>query len=233
MITIRKSSERGHADHGWLDTYYTFSFADYRDRNHMGFESLRVINEDRVAPDTGFGMHPHQNMEIVTVMLSGALRHEDSLGSVSTLHAGEVQRMTAGRGVMHSEFNASNSEPAHLLQIWIRPRERDLEPSYEQQAFDANANGAPVAQLIASPDGRDGSLTIQQDVNLYRVRLNAGQSWNDAALPNGKAWVQVINGKVTLNDAALAAGDGARIEDESHIELTAQSDADVLLFTFA
>lgn len=232
MITIRKSNERGHADHGWLDTYYTFSFADYRDRNHMGFESLRVINEDRVAPDTGFGMHPHQNMEIVTVMLSGALRHEDSLGSASTIHAGEVQRMTAGRGVMHSEFNASDSEPAHLLQIWIRPRERDLEPSYEQKAFVASANGAPAAQLVASPDGRDGSLTIQQDVSLYRVRLNAGQEWTTDALPTGKAWLQVIDGSVRVNGVSLSRGDGAQIERESQLSLRADTASDVLLFVF-
>jgi len=233
MITIRKSNERGHADHGWLDTYHTFSFAGYRDPNHMGFESLRVINEDRVAPGTGFGSHPHQNMEIVTIVLAGALRHEDSLGTGSTIHAGDVQRMTAGSGVTHSEFNASNSEPVHFMQIWIYPREKNLEPSYEQKTFDATANGAPAAQLVASPDGRDGSLTIQQDVNVYRVRLKSGQSWSDAPLPTGKGWVQVIDGKVALNSVTLESGDGARIEDEVQLELTAEQDADVLLFSFA
>jgi len=232
MITIRKSNERGHADHGWLDTYHTFSFAGYRDPNHMGFESLRVINEDRVAPGAGFGSHPHQNMEIVTIVLAGALRHEDSLGTGSTIYAGDVQRMTAGSGVTHSEFNASNSEPVHFMQIWIYPREKNLEPSYEQKTFGATANGAPAAQLVASPDGRDGSLTIQQDVSLYRVRLKAGQQWTLDTLPTGKAWLQVIEGDLGVKERALNRGDGAQIEDEEQMSLTSNMDSDVLLFVF-
>lgn len=232
MITIRKSNERGHADHGWLDTFHTFSFAGYRDPNHMGFESLRVINEDRVAADTGFGAHPHENMEIVTVVLAGALRHEDSLGTGSTINAGDVQCMTAGSGLTHSEFNASKTEPVHFIQIWIRPRERGLTPRYEQKTFDEKANAGAVSTLLASPDGRDGSLTINQDVLLYRVRLDAGQSWQLDSLQTGKAWVQMVDGDALINEMPLSSGDGARIEAESRLSLSAKTQADVLVFQF-
>lgn len=236
MITIRKSDERGHFDHGWLDTFHSFSFADYHDDAHMGFRSLRVINEDRIAPKSEFGTHGHRDMEIITYLLSGALAHKDSLGTGSTIRPGEVQRMSAGTGVMHSERNPGDSEPAHLLQIWILPDRRGHEPSYEQKRFpDAERRGR--LRLVASPDGADGSVSIHQDARLYSTLLQPGESVQHALGAGRGAWVQVASGAVTLEGGAaggkpvrLSAGDGAALEQESGVSLTAITPAEVLLF---
>ena len=229
MIALRKSSERGHANHGWLDSYHSFSFADYHDPRHMGFSVLRVINEDRVAPGTGFPTHGHRDMEIVTYVLEGALDHKDSLGNGSTIRPGEVQRMSAGRGVRHSEFNPSDSEPVHLLQIWILPDRAGHAPGYEQKHFNpAELEGR--LRLVASPNGHDGSVTIHQDARLYATRLDGAASVSHALAPGRRAYVQVARGAVTLNDVPLSAGDGAGIENESLVALASGKDAEVLLF---
>jgi redox-sensitive bicupin YhaK (pirin superfamily) len=244
MITIRKADERGHIDHGWLDTFHTFSFADYHDDAHMGYRSLRVINEDRIAPKSEFGTHGHRDMEIITYLLSGSLAHKDSLGNGSTIRPGEVQRMSAGTGVMHSERNPEPSEPAHLLQIWILPDRRGHEPSYEQKRFsDAERRGQ--LRLVASPDGAEGSVSIHQDSRLYSTLLQPGESVQHALGAGRGAWVQVAKGAVTLEgggaaggadgDASgkpvrLSAGDGAAIEQESGVALTAITPAEVLVF---
>lgn len=231
MIAVRRSSERGHFDHGWLDTRHTFSFAAYHDSRHMGFRALRVINEDRVAPGAGFPLHPHENMEIVTYVLEGALRHRDTLGNGTVIQRGEVQRMSAGTGVMHSEFNASSAEPVHFLQIWILPASLGVEPSYEQRPFDLDARrGALVS--IAAPDGAEGALTINQDVRLFASRLAAGDEIALPLAPGRGAWVQVASGEIELPPAALSlsAGDGASIEDEPRVALRAVEDAELLLF---
>lgn len=236
MMQVRRSADRGHFNHGWLDTYHSFSFADYHDPDHMGFRALRVINEDRIAPGAGFGMHPHRDMEIVTVMLAGALQHRDSLGHAAVLRPGEVQRITAGRGVLHSEFNASATEPAHLLQIWLFPRARGLTPDYAQQAVAASSDG--VLQPLVSPDGRAGSLVIQQDATLYRATLGAGQSLTHVLAPPHHAWVQVLRGGLGVADdgspaAVLAAGDGAAMNEIAALTITAEADAEFLLFDLA
>ena len=219
MITIRPSNERGGADHGWLQSWHTFSFADYYDPEHMGFETLRVINEDYIDGGQGFGKHPHRDMEIVTVMVSGALEHQDSIGNRSVIRPGEVQRMTAGSGVFHSEYNHSPDETAHLLQIWIIPEERRLTPGYEQKSFPEGKN-----VLVASPDARDGSLKIHQQVEIYRVEGDF-----DLDLKRS-AWVQLIEGDVTVNGTKIAAGDGAAVEGEPKLALRGQGKA--LLFHF-
>lgn len=232
MISIRRSQDRGHFNHGWLDTYHTFSFADYYDPDQMGFRALRVMNEDRVAPGMGFGMHGHRDMEIVTYVLSGALEHKDSLGHGEALRPGELQRMTAGRGIRHSEFNPSATEPVHLYQIWLLPREAGLEPGYEQKAF-AESERHNRLKLVASPGGDDGSLTIQQDARLYLATLDGGVSLTHT-LPAGRhAWIQVLRGAIDLNGTALAAGDGAAISNESKLAIRATSPAEVLLFDLA
>jgi len=246
MITIRKSDERGHFDHGWLDTFHTFSFADYHDDAHMGFRSLRVINEDRVAPRREFGTHGHRDMEIITYMLAGEIAHKDNMGNGSTIRPGEVQRMSAGTGVMHSERNPAPGTPAHLLQIWILPDRRGHEPSYEQKRFpDAERRG--TLRLVASPDGAEGSVSIHQDSRLYTTLLQPGESVHHALQPGRGAWVQVASGAVTLEGGAtsgaaggagaaagkpvrLSAGDGASLEEESGVTLTAITPAEVLLF---
>jgi len=243
MITIRKAGERGHFDHGWLDTFHTFSFADYHDEAHMGYRSLRVINEDRVAPRREFGMHGHRDMEIITVMLSGELAHKDSMGNGSTIRPGEVQRMSAGTGVMHSERNPSATEPAHLLQIWILPDRRDHEPSYEQKRFpDAERRGK--LRLVSSPDGAEGSVTIHQDSRVSTTLLQPGETVRHELASGRGAWVQVASGAVTLEGGAegggtatrgsrpvrLSTGDGAAIEQESGVTLTAITPAELLLF---
>ncbi len=229
MIALRKSSERGHANHGWLDSFHSFSFADYHDPRHMGFSVLRVINEDRVAPGTGFPTHGHRDMEIVTYVLKGALEHKDSLGNGSTIHPGEVQRMSAGRGVRHSEFNPSDSEPVHLLQIWILPDRAGHAPGYEQKHFNpAELEGR--LRLVASPNGHDGSVTIHQDARLYATRLDGAANVSHALAPGRRAYVQVARGAVTLNNVPLSAGDGAGIENESLVALASGKDAEVLLF---
>lgn len=232
MITLRKSADRGHLNHGWLDTYHTFSFGDYYDPAHMSFRSLRVMNEDRVAPGQGFGMHGHRDMEIVTYVLSGALQHKDSLGHGEVLRPGELQRMSAGSGIRHSEFNPSATEEVHLYQIWLLPRAAGLTPSYEQKAF-ADQERHNRLRLVASPTGEHGSLTIQQDARLYLATLDANQSLTHELAPGRHAWLQVLRGAVTLNERPLATSDGAAISDESQLTIAATQPAEVLLFDLA
>ncbi|HVS75238.1 MAG TPA: pirin family protein [Candidatus Acidoferrales bacterium] len=232
MMHIRRSRERGHFDHGWLDTYHTFSFGDYHDPKYVEFRALRVLNEDVVSPDKGFPAHPHRDMEIVTYVLEGALRHRDSMGNGSVIRPGDVQRMSAGTGVTHSEHNASKSEPVHLLQIWIYPERNGLAPGYEQKAFsDAEKRGR--LRLVASPDGREGSVTIHQDAELYATLLAAGETVRQEGKPGRHAWVQVARGSVKLNGQELSAGDGAALSGEKTILLTGVRDAEVLLFDLA
>jgi len=229
MIALRKSNERGHADHGWLKSWHSFSFADYHDADHMGWGPLRVINEDIVAPATGFGMHGHRDMEIVTYLLSGPLRHQDSMGNGATFRAPEVQRMSAGRGVMHSEFNAAADEPVHLLQIWIQPDVIGIAPEYEQKTFDdAAKRGAWCA--IASPDGRDGSLTIHQNALLFARKVGAGDTVKYALTGGRRAYLHVVSGAVTVNGQSLAGGDAAKVADETNLEILAGSESELLLF---
>lgn len=232
MITLRKSEDRGHFDFGWLDTYHTFSFDRYYDPAHMLFRSLRVINEDRVAPGQGFPRHSHADMEIVTYILSGALEHRDSMGNGSVIRPGDIQRMSAGTGVSHSEYNPSETEPVHLLQIWILPRARGLNPSYEQKAFSRDERGGRF-RLVASEDGREGSVTIQQDARLYATILPRGALVEHKLAESRYAWVQVARGTVKLNDVELNQGDGAAISEEAIIKLVAHDDAEVLLFDLA
>src|SRR4051794_10360017 len=229
MIRVRKGSERGHFDHGWLDTYHTFSFGRYYDPRHMGFRALRVINEDRVAPGRGFGAHPHEDMEIITYVLAGALAHRDSLGTGSTIRPGELQRMTAGTGITHSEFNPSATEPVHLYQIWLEPERAGLEPSYEQNAFPEDERRNRL-RLVASPDGHDGSLTIRQDARLYLATLEGGREVSHELRPGRHAWLQVLRGDVTLNGLALSAGDGAALGDEAGLVIRSDRPSEVLLF---
>jgi quercetin 2,3-dioxygenase len=228
MIELRRSNERGHFDHGWLNTYHTFSFADYHDPVQMGFRSLRVINEDRVQPGQGFGTHPHRDMEIITYVLSGALAHTDSAGGEGVLHPGEVQHMTAGSGIRHSEFNASQTEPVHFLQIWLLPEKSGLKPGYEQRRFDIDD-----LRLVASHDGRDGSMRVHQDVDLYAARLKTGQTVSHALPPKRYGWLQVVRGAITVNGTELQAGDGAGIRDEPRLEMRAAEAAEFLLFDLA
>jgi hypothetical protein len=226
-LLLRKSADRGKADHGWLKSHHTFSFADYLDAEHHHFRALRVINEDRVAPGEGFPSHAHADMEILTYVLEGGVRHKDSMGTNGILRPGDVQRMTAGRGVVHSEFNASSVETLHFLQIWLFPETRALEPGYEQKRFDDKRNRL---RLIASRDARDGSLAIHQDADVYASELEKGGELRLALKPGRGAWLQVARGVVSLNGIALAAGDGARIEDESALVMGAVEAAEFLLF---
>lgn len=232
MITLRKSHERGHANHGWLDSYHTFSFADYYDPAEMGFSSLRVINEDRVAPKGGFPTHPHRDMEIVTYILAGELAHQDSMGNGSVIRVGDVQRMTAGTGIRHSEFNASESEPVHLLQIWIEPAATGLTPSYEQKHFSA-AEKQGALRLVASQDGRDGSVTIHQDAALYAAVLSGGESVPYTLAAPRRAYLHLARGRAKLNGYPLEAGDGAKIHGPENVNLEALEDVEVLLFDLA
>ena len=232
MLAIRRSHERGHANHGWLDTHYTFSFADYYDPEHVHFRTLRVINDDRVAGGGGFPMHPHRDMEIVTYVLEGGLEHRDSMGNGSVIRPGDVQRMSAGTGVTHSEFNASKTEPVHLLQIWMFPERKGIKPSYEQKAF-SEADKRSRLRLVASPDGRDGSVTIHQDNEMYATVLRKGETVRHELKPERHAWVQVARGSVKLNGQELAEGDGAAISEEKAIELAGVKDAELLLFDLA
>ena len=229
MITIRKSAERGHFDHGWLDTHFTFSFADYFDPRHVQFRTLRVLNDDRVAPGAGFPEHPHRDMEIVTYVLEGALQHRDSMGNGSVIKPGDVQYMSAGRGVTHSEFNASKSEPVHLLQIWMFPREKGLQPAYDQKSF-AESERRGKLRLVASPDGREESVAIRQDNELYATLLGAGDVVRHELKPKRHAYVQVARGTVTLNGKKLEEGDGAAVSNERALELQGVKDAEVLVF---
>ena len=229
MITIRKANDRGHANHGWLDSYHTFSFADYYDPKFMGFRSLRVINEDQIAAKRGFGTHSHRDMEIITYVLEGALEHQDSMGNRSVMRPGEVQRMTAGTGVSHSEYNHSDREATHLLQIWILPETRGLEPGYEQKAYsDAEKRGKLC--LIASQDGRDGSVKVHQDLNLYATVLGEGEQVNFSVKGDRQVWVQVARGSVVLNGQLLAQGDAAAVSQETTLNLTGKEPAEVLVF---
>jgi quercetin 2,3-dioxygenase len=232
MIKIRKSQERGHFDHGWLDTHFTFSFADYYDPEHVEFRTLRVLNDDRVAAGGGFPTHPHRDMEIVTYVLGGALEHRDSMGSGSVIRPGDVQYMSAGGGVTHSEFNASKTEPVHLLQIWMFPEKKGLKPMYDQKHF-PEAEKRGKLRLVASPDGRDGSVKIRQDNELYATLLGTGESVKHALKPERYAYVQVARGSVKLNGTKLEAGDGAAISAEKSVELKGVDDAEVLLFDLA
>src|SRR5246127_4824712 len=229
MITIRKSNDRGHADHGWLDTRFPFSFADYFDPEQVQFRTLRVMNDDRVAGGGGFPTHPHRDMEIVTYVLEGALAHKDSMGNGSVIKPGDVQYMSAGTGVAHSEFNASKTEPVHLYQIWMLPDKNGHPPTYDQRNF-SEAEKRGKLRLVVSPDGRDGSVKIRQDNELYATVLGAGESVKHELKPERHAYVQVARGSVTLNGTKLAAGDGAAISREKALELTGVEDAEVLLF---
>jgi len=232
MITRRPSNERGHANHGWLDTYHSFSFANYYHPKHMGFRDLRVINEDRVRPGRGFGAHPHNDMEIVTYVLQGALEHKDSMGNGSVIHAGDVQRISAGTGITHSEYNPSQSEIVHFLQIWMTPQATGTKPTYEQRTFSIEEKRGRLC-LIVSPDGRDESITVNQDVELYATVLTPGEQVTHNLKPNRYAWVQVIRGTVLLNDLSLEAGDGVAISEEELLEIQANTEAEALLFDLA
>ncbi len=229
LFTTRRASDRGHADHGWLDSYHTFSFADYHDPNHMQFGSLRVINEDRVQPGQGFGTHSHRDMEIITLVLEGALRHQDSMGNGSVIRPGEVQRMSAGTGVTHSEFNASEAEPVHLYQIWILPERKGLPPSYEQKAFPPGSMAGGL-QLVASRDGRGGSVTIHQDASLYLAKLERGGSVKHTLAPGRHAWVQVARGAVEVSGLDLRSGDGLAVSGEEAVEISGAPAGEILLF---
>ncbi len=229
MITIRKASERGHTNLGWLDSYHSFSFGEYRDPEHMGFRTLRVINDDCVAPGKGFGTHPHREMEIVTYVLAGALEHKDSMGNGSIIRPGDVQRMSAGTGVLHSEFNPSDTEEGHFLQIWIFPQDNGIEPGYEQKHFSREEKLGKM-RLIASSDGRDSSVTIHQDARIYAAVLEKDMAV-EMPIENGRhLWIHVASGEAKLNDSALAAGDGAAVSEENKIKLTGLDNAEVLVF---
>jgi redox-sensitive bicupin YhaK (pirin superfamily) len=232
MITIRKAQERGRTALDWLDSWHSFSFGDYHDPKQMGFRTLRVLNDDWVGPGGGFGMHPHRDMEIVTYVLEGSLQHHDSLGNGSLIRPGEVQRMTAGTGIMHSEFNASETAPVHLLQVWLLPNRRGLEPGYEQRPFPL-AQPAGGLSLVASPTGRDGSLTIHQDADVHAGRLAAGAVTRHTVSAGRHVWVQVANGSARVNGNALETGDGAALSDEKALELSTASGAEVMLFDLA
>ncbi len=234
MNTLRKAADRGHANHGWLDSHHTFSFADYYDPRHMGFGTLRVINEDRVAAGQGFPTHGHRDMEIISFVLDGAVAHRDSMGTGATIPRGDVQRMSAGTGVQHSEFNASKTDPVHFLQIWILPAKKDAPPGYEQKTFsDDEKNGR--LRVVASPDGRDGSVTVHQDVTLQAGRFASGQSATYELPAGRRAWVQIARGKARVNGIEMAAGDGLAVTQEARVTIDGISDdgSELLLFDLA
>lgn len=228
MITIRKAQDRGQADYGWLNTAYSFSFANYHDPKWMGFRSLRVINDDTVAGGGGFDMHPHRDMEIVTYVLSGALQHRDSMGNTAVMKAGDVQRISAGTGILHSEFNYSPIEPVHLLQIWLLPDRKGAKPSYAEKSFANAANGQ--LHLIASGTGRDGAVGINQDADVFVAKLGAGDRIQHALKPGRHAWVQVAEGELTLNGQTLSVGDGAAVSEETVLELAGRKTTQALVF---
>jgi redox-sensitive bicupin YhaK (pirin superfamily) len=232
MITIRRADERGHAQHGWLDSFHTFSFADYYDEAHMGFRALRVINEDRVEPAQGFGTHPHRDMEIISYVLEGGIEHKDSMGTGSVIRPGDVQRMSAGTGVRHSEYNASKSEPVHFLQIWLMPAERGITPSYEQKAFTADEKRGRL-RVVASPDGRDGSVTVHSDAVLHAGLFDKGESAELPLREGRHAWVHVARGKVRVNGKELAAGDGAAVSEQASVKVEGVDGGEVLVFDLA
>jgi hypothetical protein len=228
-MEIRRSTERGHAQHGWLDSFHSFSFADYHDPKHMGFGPLRVINEDRVQPGQGFGTHGHRDMEIISYVLEGGLAHRDSMGNGSTLRPGDVQRMSAGTGVRHSEYNASDREAVHFLQIWIEPAVRNVTPGYEEAHFDA-ASKRGTLRLIASPDGREGSVSIHQDANVYAALIDGAERAEFAQRAGRRTYVHVVRGALTVGGQPLVAGDALKSLGEARIVLESGSDAEVLLF---
>jgi redox-sensitive bicupin YhaK (pirin superfamily) len=232
MIQIRKSADRGRFDFGWLDTRHSFSFGDYWDPEHTNFRTLRVLNEDRVQPGAGFPAHPHRDMEILSYVVEGALEHKDSMGTGSVIRPGDVQRMSAGSGVTHSEHNPSRTEGAHFLQIWIVPERRGLQPGYEQKRFEDDEKRGKL-RLVASHDGQDGSITIHQDVKVYAGLLPQGGEVTHALDPGRHSWLQLVRGKLALNGHELAAGDGAAASGETALSLTAREDAEVLLFDLA
>ena len=232
MLTIRKAEDRGHANHGWLDSYHTFSFANYYDPNHMEFRALRVINEDRVSPGAGFGTHGHRDMEILTYVLEGALEHKDSIGTGSVIKPGDVQRMSAGTGIQHSEFNHSKTDSVHFLQIWLLPEKKGLPASYEQREFGLAQNPGKM-HLVAARDRREGAITVHQDVDLYAAVLEPNQRVSYTLQAQRYAWVQVARGEITLNGLPLDKGDGAAISDETDIVIEARTDAEILLFDLA
>ena len=229
MITLRKAAERGHADHGWLDSRHSFSFADYHDPAHMGFGPLRVINEDRVQPGQGFGTHGHRDMEIISYVLEGGLAHRDSMGNGSVIRPGDVQRMSAGTGITHSEYNASERDPVHFLQIWIEPDVRGIAPSYEEKRFD-DASKRGQWRLIASRDGREGSVRIHQDARVYVTRLEAGETISHELANGRRAYVHVIRGDARVNEQPLSTGDALKVESEREVRVDHAQAADILLF---
>jgi quercetin 2,3-dioxygenase len=228
MIQIRKSNERGHAKHGWLDSHHTFSFADYYDPQHTHFRDLRVINEDRVAPKMGFGMHPHRDMEIISYVVDGELRHRDSMGNTAVMRAGDVQRISAGKGITHSEVNDSSAKPVHFLQIWIMPDVDGAKPDYAEKSFAQAAPGK--LHLVASKAGRDGSIAINQDADLYVAKLQAGEGFLHSFAAGRHGWLQVIEGDVSVNGERLALGDAAAISDAESVKISAGKSAHFLLF---
>jgi redox-sensitive bicupin YhaK (pirin superfamily) len=232
MITFRKASERGHADHGWLDSYHTFSFADYYDPKHMGFGPLRVINDDTVAGGGGFPPHPHRDMEIISYVIEGALTHRDNMGNGSTMRPGDVQRMSAGRGVVHSEFNASKTEPVHFLQIWILPERAGLSAGYEQKFFAEDEKRGKL-RLIAAPTAEDGAVVVRQDVRLFATLLAEGAAVKHTIADQRKGWVHVVKGEAVLNGHVLGAGDGAAVEGTQELTLSSPTSGEILLFDMA
>jgi hypothetical protein len=232
MLQVRKSQERGYADHGWLRSFHSFSFAGYYDPEHMGFGNLRVINEDRVAAGAGFGTHGHKDMEIISYVLSGELAHKDSMGNVESIPPGDVQRMSAGRGVQHSEFNHKADQTTHFLQIWIEPNVRGIEPGYEQKSF-AEAEKRGRLRLVASPDGAEGSVRMHADARLYAGLLDGAETANLALDPKRKSYVHLVRGELSVNGTPLSTGDAALIANESQLSLSAGKDAEVLVFDLA
>ena len=230
MLTVRKSQERGHANHGWLNSYHSFSFANYFDPNFMGFGTLRVINEDIIQAKMGFPTHSHQNMEIITYVIEGALEHKDSMGNTSVIRPGEIQRMSAGTGVSHSEYNHSDRELVHLLQIWILPEKKGLPASYEQKMYSA-AEKQGQLRLVGSRDGRNGSVTIHQDVDLYASLLDTGETIEYEIKGDSQIWLQLISGDLKVNDREVSAGDAVAIYDETNLVIVAQTNAEFLLFS--
>lgn len=232
MIKIRKAKDRGRANHGWLNTYHSFSFANYYDPNYMGFRSLRVINEDTIAPGAGFGTHGHRDMEIITYVLEGAIEHQDSIGNGSVIRPKEVQKMSAGTGILHSEYNYSQTDLVHLLQIWIVPDRKGLQPSYEQKKFDLAKNPGSL-HLIAAPDGKNNSIVIHQDVYLSAAILKPGQNISYVLNPSRYAWLQVVRGAIELNDLLLENGDGAAVSQETELVIRSSQESEILLFDLA
>ena len=232
MITLRKASERGHADHGWLDSHHTFSFADYHDPRHMGFRALRVINDDRVAAGRGFGSHPHRDMEIISYVLEGALAHKDSMGTGAVIRPGDVQRMSAGTGVVHSEFNASPTEKVHFLQIWIVPDKRGITPGYEQKTFTADEKRGKL-RLVAAPDGADGAVTIHADARVYAGVFGATDQATLPIAPNRSAWVHLASGTARVNGHDLTAGDGLALTSEPAVLVESGASGELLVFDLA